>query len=144
MAYRRGDVLLVPFPFSDLSTSKVRPAVVVSSDTYHATEPDLLLAALTTKVNTATRPTDYVLADWAQAGLRYSSALKLVLFTLAPERVEFRIGALTVHDLAEVDRRLRLALALEISMPAFLSALNDLSRDELLILRKQAEERLAA
>ena len=46
MAYQRGDVLLVPFPFSDLSTSKVRPAVVVSSALYHTSEPDLLLAAL--------------------------------------------------------------------------------------------------
>ena len=30
MTFRRGDVVLVPFPFSDLSTTKVRPAVVVS------------------------------------------------------------------------------------------------------------------
>jgi mRNA-degrading endonuclease toxin of MazEF toxin-antitoxin module len=30
MAFQRGDVVLVPFPFSDLSTTKVRPAVVVS------------------------------------------------------------------------------------------------------------------
>ena len=29
MAFRRGDVLLVPFPFSDLSATKVRPTVVV-------------------------------------------------------------------------------------------------------------------
>ena len=54
MTFRRGDVVLVPFPFSDLSTTKVRPAVVVSSALYHATEPDLLLAALTSKIAAAT------------------------------------------------------------------------------------------
>lgn len=110
--YQRGDVLLVPFPFSDLSATKVRPAVVVSSVLYHSTRPDLLLAALTSKVTTATGPLDYVLEDWRDAGLRFPSALKPVLFTLAPERVVFQIGAMSARDLAQIDGRLRSALAL--------------------------------
>ena len=73
MKFQRSDVVLVPFPFSDLSTTKVRPAVVVSSSLYHATEPDLLLAALTSKVATATGPFDYLLSDWRTAGLRHPS-----------------------------------------------------------------------
>jgi mRNA interferase MazF len=112
MNSQRGDVVLVPFPFSDLSTTKVRPAIVVSNDLYHTTEPDLLLAALTSKVGTATGPFDYVLDDWRAAGLRYPSALKPVLFTLDPAHVVYRIGALTSADVAQVDRRLRHALAL--------------------------------
>jgi hypothetical protein len=40
--FQRSDVVLVPFPFSDLSTTKVRPAVVVSSALYHAIESDLI------------------------------------------------------------------------------------------------------
>jgi mRNA interferase MazF len=95
MKFRRGDVVLVPFPFSDLSTTKVRPAVVVSSALYHATEPDLFLVALTSKVATATGPFDYSLDEWRTAGLRYPSALKPVLFTLDPAHVVYRIGALT-------------------------------------------------
>jgi mRNA interferase MazF len=61
--YQRGGVLLVLFPLSDLSATKVRPAVVVSSALYHSTKPDLLLAALTSKVATATGPYDDVLED---------------------------------------------------------------------------------
>jgi len=120
MKFQRSDVVLVPFPFSDLSTTKVRPAVVVSSALYHATEPELLLAALTSKVAAATGPFDYLLSDWRAAGLRYPStssghrpsALKPVLFTPDPARVIYRIGALTSADLAQVDHRLRRALAL--------------------------------
>jgi mRNA interferase MazF len=112
MTFRRGDVVLVPFPFSDLSTAKVRPAVVVSGALYHATEPDLLLAALTSKVAAATGPLDYLLDDWRAAGLRYPSALKPVLFTLDPARVIYRVGALTPADLTQVDERLRRALEL--------------------------------
>jgi len=112
MAFPRGDLVLVPFPFSDLSTTKVRPAVVVSSAFYHSLEPDLLLAAITSKVAAAIGPLDYLLNDWQAAGLRSPSALKPVLFTLDPARVLYRIGALTVSDLVEVDERLRRALGL--------------------------------
>ena len=112
MAFQRGDLVLVPFPFSDLSATKVRPAVVVSGSLYHATEPDLILAAITSKIAMAIGPLDYVLGDWQAANLRYPSALKPVLFTLDPARVLHRIGALTASDLAEVDRRLRHTLEL--------------------------------
>jgi hypothetical protein len=73
MTFHRGDVVLVPFPFSDLSTTKVRPAVVVSSALYHSTEPDILPAALTSQVTAATGPFDYLLQDWRSANLRFPS-----------------------------------------------------------------------
>ena len=110
MAFRHGDVLLVPFPFSDLSATKTRPAVVVSSAQYHAHEPDLILAAITSRLAAASGAMDYVLKDWRAAGLRFPSALKPVLFTLDPARVLFHVGALTPTDLGQVDQRLRLAL----------------------------------
>jgi mRNA interferase MazF len=112
MAYQRGDVLLVPFPFSDLSAAKVRPAVVISSRQYHSTQPDILLAAITSKVSAAPGLLDYPLSDWRSAGLRYPSAFKPVVFTLEPGRVIHRVGKLTTADLAEIDGRLRLALDL--------------------------------
>jgi mRNA interferase MazF len=112
MGFQRGDVVLVPFPFSDLSTTKVRPAVVVSGSLHHATEPDLILSALASKIKAATASLDYVLTDWQLAGLRFPSALKPVLITLDPARIVHRIGALTSSDLAEVDRCLRQALEL--------------------------------
>ena len=112
MTFHRGDVVLVPFPFSDLSTTKVRPAVVVSSALYHSTEPDILLAALTSQVTAAIGPFDYLLQDWRSANLRFPSALKPVLMTLDPTRVVHRIGTLTDADLEQVDQRLRGALSL--------------------------------
>ena len=38
-----GDVLLVPFPFTDQRTTKRRPAVVVSSAVYNRDKPDLIV-----------------------------------------------------------------------------------------------------
>ena len=47
--YRRGDVVLVPFPFTDFQTTKQRPAVVVSPDALNQTRADLVLAAITSQ-----------------------------------------------------------------------------------------------
>jgi mRNA interferase MazF len=48
-----GDVLLVPFPFTDQSTTKRRPAVVVSSAAYHRERPDLIILAISSQARPA-------------------------------------------------------------------------------------------
>ena len=112
MAYKRGDVLLVPFPYSDLSSTKVRPAIVISSNDYHKAEPDLLLAAITSNLSAATGRLDYVLKNWQAAGLKFPSAFKPVIFTLDPTRVLHKVGTLPKADMSEVNARLKIALAL--------------------------------
>jgi len=47
--YTKGDVVLVDFPFSDNSNSKLRPALVISSELVHKTG-DLMLMMMTSKV----------------------------------------------------------------------------------------------
>jgi mRNA interferase MazF len=74
MAFQKGDVVLIPFPFTHLRTTKVRPAVVLSSSLYHATEPDLILGGITSNLSSATASVDYILVDWRAANLRYPQA----------------------------------------------------------------------
>jgi mRNA interferase MazF len=112
MAFQRGNIVLVPFPFTDQSTTKVRPAVVVSSRLYNTSEPDIVLAAISTQLLSATGSLDYVLADWQSSGLRFASAFKPVFTTLDPSLVLHTIGSLSAVDMAEVDQRLRLAFEL--------------------------------
>ena len=47
MPYRRGDIVLVSFPFTDLTSSKRCPALVFSPDSFNAAGEDLVLAAIT-------------------------------------------------------------------------------------------------
>jgi mRNA interferase MazF len=49
MPYDRGDIVLVPFPLTDLSGTKVRPAIVVSNSDINNTD-DVILAAITTNI----------------------------------------------------------------------------------------------
>lgn len=49
-SYRRGEVVLVPFPFTDLSSAKQRPALVVSPDRWNAAQSDVLLVAVTSQI----------------------------------------------------------------------------------------------
>lgn len=109
---KRGEVVLVPFPFADLAATKVRPAVIVSGSVYHRTEPDLILVTITSQISGSQQPTDYLLQDWKEAGLLAPSVVKVSLATLEPAMVRHRLGRLTARDLREMEGRVKLALEL--------------------------------
>jgi len=50
MSYSQRDVVMVPVPFTDLSTSKRRPVLVLSSTIHNARSPDILVAAITSNI----------------------------------------------------------------------------------------------
>lgn len=112
MIYKRGDIVLVPFPFADLSATKTRPAVVVSSQIYHQTEPDIIIAAITSQVQHRGN-TDTFLNDWQSAGLLKPSLVKASLATLEPSTVKHKLGKLSSTDLAALDHNLIVALDLK-------------------------------
>lgn len=103
-----GDVVTVDFP--GVTGIKRRPAVVVSTDTYHRIRPDAILGLLTSQVVAATGPTDCVLQDWQDAGLRSPSAFRTFLATL-PTTSMTTIGHLSDRDWQGVQACLRAALA---------------------------------
>ena len=47
MRPRQGDIVLIPVPFTDLSSRKRRPVIVVSSSTYNSVGPDMIVVAMT-------------------------------------------------------------------------------------------------
>lgn len=73
-----GDVVLVPFPFTDHSASKQRPAVVVSTARYNTARPDIILMAITSQLRATAAFGEVWLTDWYAAGLLKPSAVKPV------------------------------------------------------------------
>jgi len=93
-----GDVVLVPFPFTDQSTTKRRPAVVVSSDAYHRERPDLIILAVTSQVRPQASVGEVSVAKWKEAGLLQPSVLKPVLATIERGLVLRKLGRLADED----------------------------------------------
>lgn len=48
--YKQRDIVLVSFPFSDLSHQKVRPVLIVSNDNYNQQSADVVVCGLTTNL----------------------------------------------------------------------------------------------
>ena len=77
-----GDVVLVPFPFTDQSAVKRRPAVVVSNRAYNRAKLDLVVMAVTSQFRATAALGEVWLRQWQQAGLIKPSAVKPVFVTL--------------------------------------------------------------
>jgi len=92
-----GDVVLVPFPFSDQSAIKRRPAVVVSSEACHREHADVILMAITSQLRPASA-TEVTISQWREAGLLKPSVIKGVITTLDWNLVIRKIGHLAEED----------------------------------------------
>lgn len=108
--YEFGDVVLVPFPFTDQSTTKQRPAVVVSSTRYHAERSDLILMAVTSLQRESPPVGELSVRGWQAAGLLKPSAIKPILATIEKRLVRKRLGMLNDDDRAGLRHALALIL----------------------------------
>jgi mRNA interferase MazF len=108
--YKFGDVVLVPFPFTDQSASKKRPAVVVSNSAYHADHINLILIGVSSQVSASPRVGEVVVADWRKAGLIGPSVVKAVITTVERRLVIRKLGALSDADRKAVEKALRVIL----------------------------------
>lgn len=99
MEYDFGDVVLVPFPFTDQSGAKKRPATIVSSSGYNANRRDLIIMAITSQVRQPLGFGEAHVADWQAAGLIKPSVLKPVFTTIEQGLVVRIMGKLSAADL---------------------------------------------
>jgi mRNA interferase MazF len=102
-SYSKSDVILVRYPFSDLSGVKVRPAVVVQAP--HAYD-DNFIVPLTSKIATLLAG-EFVLADWAAAGLNVPTAVKRGLYTVHRRLVVAALGRLAQADAERLEQVVR-------------------------------------
>ena len=86
-----GSVVLVPFPFSDLSQSKLRPAVVLAD----ASRGDWILCQLTSSPYSDARAVKLANSDFQKGSLRVASyARPGKLFTASQELLVSEVGVL--------------------------------------------------
>lgn len=102
-SYSKLDVVLVRYPFSDLTSAKVRPAVVVNAP--HMSQ-DLFVVALTSKTS-GLLAGEFVLAEWKNAGLNVETAVKRGIYTIKETLVRKRVGKFEDADAKRLEKSLR-------------------------------------
>ena len=109
--FSRGDIVIVDFLYPNQGGSKHRPALVVSSASYHAGRQEVVLAGVTSNVYRRL-PGDTHLMDWASANLIRPSVVTGILQTVKRSAVARALGSLSARDLGAVEDSLRDALGL--------------------------------
>ena len=99
----RNDVVLLPVPFTDLTSRKVRPAIVLGRS-----GADLFLVP----ISSVMANTDFPLKEWRAAGLNVPCGVKAQLATVEAGLVIKTVGQLAAPDVLSLDARLRTWLQL--------------------------------
>jgi mRNA interferase MazF len=107
-SFSKNEVILVRYPFSDLTAAKVRPAVVVGAT--HPSE-DYLVVPLTSRT-TRLRAGEFTMSDWRASGLNVPSAVKHGIYTIHESLILKSVGRLSASDAQRLEQSLRQWLGL--------------------------------
>ena len=105
MSFSRGEVVLLPIPFTDLTSRKVRPAVVIGHSSHIG---DVFVVPITSVVQN----TDLMLQGWKPAGLNVPCGGKSQIATIEAKLVVKSVGRLSAPDSVALETRLRAWLQL--------------------------------
>ncbi|EAX48483.1 transcriptional modulator of MazE/toxin, MazF [Thermosinus carboxydivorans Nor1] len=105
--YKQGDILLIPIPFSDLTSNKKRPVLVLSNDDYNSKTEDIVVAAITSNLTTK----DYIVmlssSDLDEGTLKVDSCIRVdKIYTLSQNIVISKFGTVKKYIIDAVKKRL--------------------------------------
>ena len=103
------DVARVPFPFTDRAAVKKRPALVLSTRRFNASAGHTIMAMITKRDQSAW-PQDYDVLDWAKAGLKFPSWVRLKFFTIENSLIVDALGSLQQTDIVGFQAVAKIAL----------------------------------
>jgi mRNA interferase MazF len=104
---KQGDILLIPIPFTDLSSKKRRPVIVISNDGYNRKASDVIVVAMTSNPQV----TDYSLSisssDLVEGALNRPGKIRVdKIYTLSQKIVVRTFGQVDDRTLSRIRRRL--------------------------------------
>lgn len=108
--YNFTDILLVPFPFTDQTSTKKRPTVVISSNSYNQQRPDLIIMAITSQIGTSLLFGEIIINDYVSAGLIKPSVIKPVITTIDKSLVIRKLGQFQALDCNNLKNLLQIIL----------------------------------
>ncbi len=105
--YKQGDILLIPIPFSDLTSNKKRPVLVLSNDDYNCKTEDIIVAAITSNLSTKDYTVMLSSSDLDEGTLKMDSCIRVdKIYTLSKSIVIGRFGAVKKYVIDAVREKL--------------------------------------
>ena len=98
MTYSKWDIILVTFPFTNLKSSKKRPALVISPDIYNKGR-DVVIAFITSKLEQEYKIGDYQIQNWREAGLPKPAMIRMKFATIEKSIIIKTLGRLPEEDI---------------------------------------------
>jgi mRNA interferase MazF len=109
--YKRGDVVLVRFIFSDETGERQRPAVIVSSGVYHQSRQEAIIVAITSTTDRILVG-DHLISGWQEAGLLFPSVATGIVRTIKQGMIAKKLGIMPLPDMKGIEGNLRDVLGL--------------------------------
>ena len=106
MICNTGDIVVVPFPFTDRQNAKRRPALVLSHNAFNKDHKHTLLAMITTATHTQWK-SDCLIKNLKPTALPCASIVRMKLFTLDNRIIIKRLGTVHEKDRKSVQMKLK-------------------------------------
>ncbi|MBA7628244.1 hypothetical protein ES703_35720 [subsurface metagenome] len=106
MKYEQGDVVLVKVVFSERTGSKKRPALVISTENYHNSRQEVIIAAITNNIKRILKG-DTSIENWQEAGLKFPSIVTGIIQTIKQNMIINKLGTLSDKDLQKVKKNIK-------------------------------------
>jgi mRNA interferase MazF len=104
---KQGDIVLIPIPFTDLSSQKRRPVIVISNDAYNRSGADVVVVALTSSLSSGPYSFTISSAELALGNLQRPSTVRVdKVYTLAKSLIVKEFGRVKPQVLTEIQTRL--------------------------------------
>jgi mRNA interferase MazF len=104
----QGDIVLIPIPFTDLSSHKRRPVIVISNNAYNASAPDMLVIAMTSNPTLTAYSFTIRSTDLIRGSLNRSGTVRVdKLYTLEQTLIIKTFGQVNARTLNRIRTILR-------------------------------------
>ncbi|MCC7158192.1 MAG: type II toxin-antitoxin system PemK/MazF family toxin [Ignavibacteria bacterium] len=101
----KWDVVLVNFPFSDLTSTKKRPSLIVSPNEFNIYD-DVIIAYITSNIPFELKYLDHLIKDWTGAGLLKPSIARMKFATIQKTFIHKKLGSFSFEDRKEFSKKI--------------------------------------
>ncbi len=106
MTYDQWDIVLIPFPFTNLTIAKKRPALIISPSEFNRDLEAVIIMFITSNISAYGRTGDYKIKEWEKAGFPKPSMARMKLATVDKKIIIKKFGHLEDRDITAIQEKL--------------------------------------